>query len=148
MTSDSRRKVIIELINNFEISTQDELTEKLIKRGYNVSQATVSRDIKELNLVKVESANKKSKYAQICFDLNKLSPQQINLFKQITKSIESANNLIVLKTISGNASSAGMAIDEMNFPQVLGTVAGDDTLLIITKSSADAEVVVKGLKAL
>lgn len=148
MTSISRRNVIIEIINNFEISTQDELTEKLIERGYNVSQATVSRDIKELKLVKVESASKKNKYTQICFELNKLTPQQINLFKQITVSIEMANNLIVLKTISGNASSAGMAIDEMKFPQVLGTVAGDDTLLIITKSSIDAEIVVKGLKAL
>ena len=72
----------------------------------------------------------------------------INLFKQITTSIEFANNLIVVKTLSGNASAAGMAIDQMHFSQVLGTVAGDDTVLIVTKSTADAEIVIKGLRSL
>ena len=81
----------------------------------------------------------------LCFNY---SIEIVNLFKQITISIESANNLIVLKTISGNASAAGMAIDEIKFPQIIGTVAGDDTLLIITKTSADAEIVVKGLEQL
>ena len=148
MIKNSRRQAIIELIKNFDISTQEELTEKLTEKGFDVSQATISRDIKELNLIKVEGENKRLKYT-IVEDFNtKLSPQLISLFKQITLSIESANNLIVLKTISGNASAAGMAIDEIKLPQVLGTVAGDDTLLIITKTSADAEIVVKGLKLL
>ena len=126
----------------------EELTEKLIEKGFNVSQATISRDIKELNLIKVDGANKKQKYALVEDFSTKLSPKLVSLFKQITVSIESANNLIVLKTISGNASAAGMAIDEIKLPQVLGTVAGDDTLLIITKTSADAEIVVKGLELL
>ena len=143
-----RHKAIISLIESVDVSTQEELTEKLIEQGFVVSQATISRDIKDLNLVKVEGANKKTKYVKIDLAQNKLSPQRISLFKQITLSIESANNLIVLKTISGNASAAGMAVDEINFPQVLGTVAGDDTLLIITKTSTDAEIVVKGLKSL
>ena len=143
-----RHKAIISLIESVDVSTQEELTEKLIEQGFVVSQATISRDIKDLNLVKVEGANKKTKYVKVDLAQNKLSPQRISLFKQITLSIESANNLIVLKTISGNASAAGMAVDEINFPQVLGTVAGDDTLLIITKTSTDAEIVVKGLKSL
>ena len=148
MIKESRHQAIINLINSVDVSTQEELTEKLIEKGFFVSQATISRDIKELNLIKVEGANKKAKYAKIDLQQNKLTPQRISLFKQITLSIEIANNLIVLKTISGNASAAGMAVDEINFPQVLGTVAGDDTLLIITKSSTDAEIVVKGLKSL
>ena len=148
MIKNSRRQAIIELIKSFDIATQEELTEKLTEKGFEVSQATISRDIKELNLIKVEGQNKRSKYAIIEDFSTKLTPQLINLFKQITLSIESANNLIVLKTISGNASAAGMAIDEIKLPQVLGTVAGDDTLLIITKTSADAEIVVKGLELL
>lgn len=148
MIKEARHQAIINLINTIDISTQEELTANLIKNGYIVSQATISRDIKDLNLIKVEGANKKTKYVQVDLVQNKLSPQRINLFKQITLSIESANNLIVLKTISGNASAAGMAVDEINFPQVLGTVAGDDTLLIITKTAGDAEIVVKGLKSL
>ena len=63
-------------------------------------------------------------------------------------SIECANNIIVVKTLSGNASAAGMAIDQMHFPQVLGTVAGDDTVLIVTKTSFDSEIVIKGLRSL
>ncbi len=148
MIKKSRRSAIIDLINSFDISTQDELTEKLFAMGFNVSQATISRDIKELNLIKIEGKNKKYKYAQVDINDNKLSPQLVNLFKQITVSIESANNLIVLKTISGNASAAGMAIDQLNYPQVLGTIAGDDTLLIVTKTNSDAEIILKGLRML
>ena len=148
MIKKTRHQAIINLINSVDISTQEELTEKLNEQGYIVSQATISRDIKDLNLIKVEGANKKTKYAKIDYVNNKLTPQRISLFKQITLSMESANNLIVLKTISGNASAAGMAVDEINFPQVLGTVAGDDTLLIITKTASDAEIVIKGLKSL
>ena len=70
------------------------------------------------------------------------------MFKHITVSIECANNLIVIRTLSGNASAAGMAIDEMRFPQVLGTVAGDDTVLVIAKTNADAEIVLKSLRTL
>ena len=148
MIKKSRHEAIINLINSVDVSTQEELTEKLNEQGFNVSQATISRDIKDLNLIKIEGANKKTKYVKMDLVQNKLSSQRISLFKQITLSIESANNLIVLKTLSGNASAAGMAVDEINFPQVLGTVAGDDTLLIITKTSSDAEIVLKGLKSL
>ena len=70
------------------------------------------------------------------------------MFKHITVSIECAHNLIVLKTLSGNAGTAGMAIDEMKLPQVLGTIAGDDTVLIVAKSNSDADVVLKILKTI
>ena len=148
MIKKTRRDVILELIVNNDISTQEELTKQLQDKGFNVSQATVSRDIKDLNLVKVEGVNKKFKYAKIDIINQNLSPQIISLFKQIVVSIECANNIIVVKTLSGNASAAGMAIDQMHFPQVLGTVAGDDTVLIVTKTSFDSEVVIKGLRSL
>lgn len=148
MSKKLRHDAIIDLITKNDVATQEELTAELINMGFDVSQATVSRDIKELNLIKVEGVNKKFKYVKVEVGKSDLSPQIINLFKQITTSIEFANNLIVVKTLSGNASAAGMAIDQMHFSQVLGTVAGDDTVLIVTKSTADAEIVIKGLRSL
>ena len=148
MSKKLRHDAIIDLITKNDVATQEELTAELINMGFDVSQATVSRDIKELNLIKVEGVNKKFKYVKVEVGKSDLSPRIINLFKQITTSIEFANNLIVVKTLSGNASAAGMAIDQMHFSQVLGTVAGDDTVLIVTKSTADAEIVIKGLRSL
>ena len=148
MSKKLRHDAIINLITKNDVATQEELTAELINMGFDVSQATVSRDIKELNLIKVEGVNKKFKYVKVEVGKSDLSPQIISLFKQITTSIEFANNLIVVKTLSGNASAAGMAIDQMHFSQVLGTVAGDDTVLIVTKSTADAEIVIKGLRSL
>jgi len=143
-----RLKLISKIIQEKEISTQDELTSELILSGANISQSTVSRDLNELNLIKIEGKTKKSKYALPNSEINELPPQLINLFKHVTVSIESANNLIVVKTLAGHANSAGTAIDQMHFPQILGTVAGDDTLLIIAKSNPDAEIIVKSLRTL
>ena len=72
----------------------------------------------------------------------------LGLLRQIVSSVDYANNLVVIKTLAGHANSAGIAIDEMNFPEVLGTVAGDDTLLVVTKTNSDAEIIVKTLKTL
>ena len=148
MTKNKRHSKICELINEFEISTQEELTDKLNEMGFNVSQATVSRDIKELGLIKGQGVARKIKYVKYNFDSQEISEKIINLFKQIVLSVDFANNLIVIKTMSGNGGSAGVAIDQMHFPEVLGTVAGDDTLLIVTKTNADAETIVKTLRTL
>ncbi len=147
MTKKERHKMILELINEFEIDTQEELTSRLNEHGCGVSQATVSRDIKELDLIKGAGREKKVKYLKLSNNID--IPQKIiDLYKHVTLSISFANNLIVIKTLSGNASSAGMAIDAMHFPQVLGTIAGDDVLLIIAKSNSDAETIVKTLRTI
>lgn len=148
MAKKQRLNDIINLITKYEVSTQEELTQMLIDLGYNVSQSTVSRDINDLNLIKVEGTEKKFKYAKPEIKSDDSSPQMINLLKQIVTSIECANNLIVIKTLSGHAGSAGMAVDGMHFSQILGTVAGDDTLLIVAKTNSDAEFLVKTLKAI
>lgn len=148
MTKMDRLEKIKNLISEFEISTQEELTEKLNNAGYNVSQATVSRDINKLNLIKSDGVQKKTRYILGGADKTKVSEKIIALFKQITVSIASVNNLIIIKTLNGNGNSAGMAIDKMNFPEVLGTIAGDDTLLIVTKSENDADFIVKSLRLL
>lgn len=147
MAKKDRQKAVLEVIENFEIDTQEELTEKLNKMGLKVSQATVSRDINELNLIKVPGKEKKTKYSVSKPVNTKISQKIIDLFKQVSLSCVAVNNLIVLKTLSGNAGTAGMAIDEMHFPQVLGTIAGDDTLLIITKSNSDAETVIRNIRS-
>lgn len=148
MTKKQRLSAITELIEKEEISTQEELTARLIELGYDVSQSTVSRDINELNLIKVEGDEKKFKYLKADLADKKVSPQMLGLLRQIVTSVDYANNLVVIKTLAGHANSAGMAIDEMRFPEVLGTVAGDDTLLIIAKTNSDAEIIVKTLKTL
>lgn len=148
MTKKERLNLILELITENEICTQEELTEILVAKGYNVSQSTISRDLNELNLIKVEGSNKKYKYAKTSLADKELTPQIINLFKQVTISMACANNLIVIKTLAGNANTAGMAVDQMHFSQVLGTIAGDDTLLIVANSNSDAEYIVKSLRML
>ena len=147
MTKKERLNLILQVIEENEVGTQEELTESLNKKGYNVSQATISRDIKELNLIKAEGKNVKSKYIKFSAGEN-VSPKIIDLFKHVTVSISSVNNLIVIKTLSGNAGTAGMAIDGMHFPQVVGSIAGDDTLLVITKNESDAQIIVKSLRML
>lgn len=148
MSKKNRLDEILNLIENFEIDTQEELTQKLIDKGYNVSQATVSRDINDLGLIKCAGTIKKFKYCKPIPVNTSLNEQMLNLFKQIVKSIINAENLIVVKTLSGNANSAGSVIDNMHLPQILGTIAGDDTLLIVTPTCADAEMVVKSLRML
>lgn len=148
MTKKDRHGAILSIIEKQEIGTQEELTESLINLGFDVSQSTVSRDINLLDLIKVEGSNKKFKYAKANLDRGNISPQTINLLKHITLSMEYANNLIVIKTLGGHASAAALAIDDMKFSQVLGTVAGDDTLLVVAKSNTDAEIIIKSLRSL
>ena len=147
MTKKERLRIILEVIEENEIGNQEELTDFLNKKGYAVSQATISRDIKELNLIKADGKNIKSKYVKFSAGEN-VAPKIIELFKHVTVSISTVNNLIIIKTLSGNAGTAGMAIDGMHFPQVMGSIAGDDTLLVITKNESDAQIIVKSLRML
>lgn len=148
MTKKERLALILNIINEDEISTQEELTEKLNLKGYDISQSTISRDINELNLIKAEGVEKRFKYVQANLASGVVSTQMISVLKQIMTSVSYANNLVVIKTLSGNAGAAGMAVDGMHLPQILGSVAGDDTLLVIAKSNSDAEIVVKILRNL
>ena len=144
----SRLKLIKNLIKENEISNQEELTEILNQNGCEVSQATVSRDVTELGLIKVNGINKKSKYFHAIGISQNFSQKNIDLFRHVTLSIVVANNLVVVKTLEGNGSSAGYTVDSMNIPQILGTIAGDDTLVIIAKNNSDAEIISQILRSL
>ena len=148
MLKKDRHAKILEIIRQNEIDTQGELTQKLNEIGVEVTQATISRDIQELHLIKIAGKVKKYKYAFIDKRENFIPDKIVNLFKEILVSITCVNNLIVIKTLSWNAGAAGMVVDRMNFSEILGCVAGDDTLLIITKSNSDAEMVIKEFKEL
>ena len=140
-----RQAAILEIIGANEIETQEELCAELNKRGYTVTQATVSRDVKDLRLFKVAGVSKKYRYAYIDDGNNKISPKMHNLFRECVLSIQPAMNQVVVKTLRGNGRNAGMIVDKLNLPEIVGSIAGDDTLLIVAASEEKALVVVEKL---
>lgn len=128
---------ILDLIAKHEIDKQETLVELLIAEGVKATQATVSRDIKDLGLIKAPGVNKKYKYVYHAPKDDAGDYKLFNLFKSAVLSIVAAENIIVIKTLPGSANSAASLIDKMDFPEVLGVVAGDDTLIAIisTKSA-------------
>lgn len=145
MMRSGRHTTILDIITKQEIETQEELCAELNKRNYKVTQATVSRDIKELRLYKVAGVEKKYKYAYIDEGINRLSPKMQNLFRECVLSMRPAMNQVVIKTLRGNGSNAGMIVDKLNFQEIVGSIAGDDTLLIVTESPEQAKIVVEKL---
>ena len=143
-----RQNKIVEIITTTEVETQEELADLLNGYNFNVTQATVSRDIKELGLVKILGKTKKYRYAveKESGEIN--SEKLLNVFKNCVLSIERAQNLVVLKTISGSGNSAGLIVDKLRLSEIVGSIAGDDTLLVVTHNEEDASVVVEKLKKL
>ncbi|MBR5439647.1 MAG: arginine repressor [Clostridia bacterium] len=142
MATLDRRNRIKQIIKEREIGRQEELVSLLQAEGYKVTQATVSRDIKELKLTKVKGNTIKSKYAiQIDGHIDVSHEKVITLLKAFIINVEYANNLVVVKTLTGNGSSCGMAVDKLKINGVIGSIAGDDTLLIVTHNNKDAEYV-------
>ncbi|MCM3738778.1 transcriptional regulator ArgR [Oceanobacillus luteolus] len=139
MSKIQRHIKIRELINEHEIETQDELVDELKALGYNVTQATVSRDIKELHLVKVPTLTGKYKYS-LPADL-KFNPEEKlkRLMIDAFVNIDNASHFIILKTLPGNANAIGVLIDNLDWEEIMGTICGDDTCLIICRKEKDAE---------
>ena len=134
----ARQTAILSIIEQNDIETQEELAGKLRDMGIVVTQATVSRDIKELRLLKVLSGSGGYKYATADKAEHGLSERFVRMFKDSVLSISFAGNIIVLKTLSGSANVAAEAIDSMRLPEILGTMAGDNTILAIVHSEAEA----------
>lgn len=127
----SRQNQILELISTYDIETQDQLQDLLREAGYNVTQATISRDIKELQLVKALSLNGKYKYTVGKYDERPISDRFVKIFRETIISTNSAGNLIVVKTLPGCGNAAGEAIDCLELSHVIGSVSGDNTMLIV-----------------
>lgn len=130
-----RHAMILEIIDSMNIETQEELAEELKRHGVNVTQATVSRDIKELRLLKVLSEKGGYKYATADRAEKGLTDRFIRIFSESVLSMTSANNLIVIKTLSASANAAAEAIDSLKWPEVVGTLAGDNTILVIVQNT-------------
>lgn len=148
MLKTERHKEILRLIENNEIETQEELCKALNDESFVVTQATVSRDIRDLHLFKVAGVEKKYRYACLTKTEGEISEKMRNLFKTCVLKIEAAQNLIVVKTMTGNGANAGAVVDKFNMRGVVGSVAGDDTLLVVCHDNAAADDVAKRLSDL
>jgi transcriptional regulator of arginine metabolism len=135
-----RHAKVIELIHSYEIETQEELAEKLREEGFQVTQATVSRDIRDLKLSKVAANGGGQKYAAVKKnDAHPMEERYSRVLRDGFISMDLAQNILVLKTVSGMAMAAAAALDAFKFPEIVGCIAGDDTIFVATRSEAQAE---------
>lgn len=138
----NRQSKILEIIERYEIETQEEIAEKLKALGMDVTQATVSRDIKELRLIKVMTEDGRYKYAPFSKSENVTSNKLLTIFSESYVSSDFANNIIVIKTLPGMAQASASAIDSLKWPDILGTIAGDDTIMVVCRAEKYAEELV------
>lgn len=147
MKSD-RHSTILELISQQEIVTQQELAAALRKRGFRVTQATVSRDIRELNLMKVPGTAGNYKYALPPRHQADISERLIRILADSLISVENAGHMVVVKTLSGSANVAGEALDTLQWPEILGTIAGDNTIFIVVRQESQAAEITERIRKL
>ncbi len=148
MLRNARHNKILEIISEKEIETQEELCSELAANNFAVTQATVSRDIRELHLFKVKGIRKRFRYASIAHNDGGLSDQMRLLFLNCVEDIIPVGNLIVVRTLNGNGSNAGVVIDRLAYSEVVGTISGDDTVLIICETAENAAAVCERLRLL
>ena len=146
MYRNARQHKILELIASKEIDTQEELCAELNKLNFNVTQATISRDIKELKLYKVAGSTKKYKYACLDKGQNSVQDKMQTLFRECVVSINYANNIIIIKTMRGNGGTTCVFIDSLQLKEVIGTIAGLDNVLIVVDSNENAPIIAEKLK--
>ena len=143
-----RQTKMLELIKKHDIETQEELSDYLQKEGYQVTQATVSRDIRELKLTKVAMSNGRQKYAALTEANEDLSEKYTRVFRDAFVSMDMAHNILVIKTVSGMAMAVAAAIDAMHLHEIVGCIAGDDTIMCAVRSVDDTIAVMSRLRKL
>jgi len=141
-----RHATIIGIIEDFDIETQDELVDKLGEKGLIVTQATISRDIKELKLTKIPSEVGKQKYAIMSDNKNKITERQIRVFKEGVTDVHPAGTIMVIKTLTGMAMAVAASLDAMENNEIIGTIAGDDTIMSVMKDPEDVLTVIERLR--
>ena len=140
-----RQTKMLELIKKHDIETQEELSDYLQKEGYQVTQATVSRDIRALKMTKVAGKDGKSRYAILQDTQPGLGDQYTRVLNDAIVSIDVGQNLVVIKTVTGMAMGVATALDALKWPEILGCIAGDDTIMCACKSTELAEGVMEKL---
>lgn len=141
-----RQMTILDIIEKKNVETQEDLANELCAHGIKVTQATVSRDIKELRLIKVLMPDGNYKYAVADRAENGLTDRYIRMLGESLLSVAASNNLIVVKTLSGSADVACEALDSLHWPEVLGSLAGENTLLLIIRAESEVPAVMERLK--
>lgn len=143
-----RQSKIIELINNNDIETQEDLADLLTKAGYNVTQATISRDIRELKLTKISVDDGKQKYIVLNNTEAGLSEKYIRVLKDGFISMDMAQNIMIVKTVSGMAMAVAAALDALHIHGIMGCIAGDDTVMCVIKTTEETIAVMEKLNKL
>ena len=141
-----RQNEIIEIISTTDIETQEELATALRERGYQVTQATVSRDIRELRLIKVAAKSGGYKYARPVRHEVAVNERLTRILSDSLIHVEAAANLVVVKTLSGSANVAAEALDNLGWSEIIGTIAGDNTIFVAAKSEGEAEVIASRIR--
>ncbi|MCI6092595.1 arginine repressor [bacterium] len=144
----NRHAKIVELINKYQIETQEELAERLNQVGFHVTQATVSRDIRDLKLTKVPAENGKQKYAVLESGNTAMGEKYIRILRDGFVSMDMAQNILVIKTVSGMAMAVGAALDAMKWTELVGCIAGDDTVMCAVRSVDDTILLMEKIKKL
>ena len=142
----NRHAKIIELINTYQIGTQEELAEYLNREGFKVTQATVSRDIRNLKLTKVPAENGRQRYGARQENENLMSERYIRVLREGFISMDMAQNILVVKTVSGMAMAVAAAIDALKWNEVVGCIAGDDTVMCAIRSAEDTITVMDKIR--
>ena len=140
-----RQEAILELVKKVEIETQEELAEKLNKSGFSVTQATISRDIRELKLTKIQRGAKQV-YAALTENKYSNSNKYIDILKHSFISMDMAQNILVIKTASGTAMALATALDSLHWDEIVGTIAGDDTVMCAIRTVEDTRKLMKRLE--
>ena len=146
MGKNKRQQIVLDIISKTEVNTQEELLTILAEKGLAVTQATVSRDIKDLGLIKTVGPVKKYRY--VLPDEARAGGKAAEQFRHAVKCVLKAMNTVVIKTISGNGNAVAALIDNMNIEWIVGTIAGDDTIFAVAKNEEDADKIVAELTAL
>ena len=144
----ARQRRILELIEKYEIETQEELADYLKKSGIDITQATISRDIKELRLVKVLTNSGKYKYAVIDDNVEGTTDRLIKIFKSSIVNFDVAGHILVIKTLPGAAQICASAIDVLKIEGIVGTIAGDDTIFVAIGDIENIDIVIKSFQKL
>ena len=145
MKSDRHAK-IVELIGKFDIETQEELAEKLNHAGFNVTQATVSREIRELKLTKVATEGKRQKYA-LLQSSEGMGDKYMRVLRDGFVSMDMAQNILVVKTVAGMAMAVAAALDAMKLKEIVGSIAGDDTIMVAVRTVEDTQSVMEKIRS-
>ncbi len=145
MKKSLRHSKIIELVEKYNIETQDELVTRLNNMGYDVTQSTVSRDIRDLNLTKISGTGGKQKYTYSGTNQEGLNEKYTRVLRDGFVSMDTAPGLLVIKTVSGMAMAVAAAVDAMRLDGIIGSIAGDDTIMCAVKTSDDARNVMSAI---